>query len=65
MWRQEHAVAFDAMKKSLASAPVLILPGTYKLFHVFCDASDVALGCALMQFDDEGRKLVVKISCDG
>ena len=58
MWCQEHAAAFDAMKKSLASAPVLILPDTYNPFHVHCDASDVALGCALMQFDEEGCKLV-------
>ncbi|KAE9000911.1 hypothetical protein PF011_g13979 [Phytophthora fragariae] len=30
-----------------------------KPFHVVCDASDFAIGCALMQFDDEGRERVV------
>ncbi|CAI5701508.1 unnamed protein product [Peronospora effusa] len=28
-------------------------------FHVVCDASDFAIVCALMQFDDEGRERVV------
>ena len=30
-----------------------------KPFHVVCDASNFAIGCALMQFDDEGRERVV------
>ncbi|CAI5708825.1 unnamed protein product [Peronospora destructor] len=58
-WRPEHQSAFDAVKKSLASAPVLILPDDSKPFHVVCDASDFSIGCALMQFDHEGRKRVV------
>ncbi|KAG3095907.1 hypothetical protein PI125_g16121 [Phytophthora idaei] len=28
-------------------------PDDSKTFHVVCDASDFAIGCALMQFDDE------------
>ncbi|KAE8875196.1 hypothetical protein PF003_g40665 [Phytophthora fragariae] len=58
-WRPEHQDAFDAVKKSLASAPVLMQPDTSRPFHVVCDASDFAIGCALMQFDAEGRKRVV------
>ncbi|CAI5721580.1 unnamed protein product [Peronospora destructor] len=58
-WRPEHQSAFDAVKKSLASAPVLIIPDDSKPFHVVCDASDFAIGCALMQFDHEGRERVV------
>ncbi|KAE9324404.1 hypothetical protein PR003_g16742 [Phytophthora rubi] len=57
--RPEHQAAFDSMKKSLASAPILMLPDDSKPFHVVCDASDFAVGCALMQFDDEGRERVV------
>ncbi|KAF1322204.1 Pol protein, partial [Globisporangium splendens] len=30
-----------------------------KPFHVVCDASDCAIGCALMQHDDEGKERVV------
>ncbi|KAE9295985.1 hypothetical protein PF008_g24126 [Phytophthora fragariae] len=58
-WRPEHQDAFDAVKKSLASAPVLMLPDTSRPFHVVCDASDFAIGCALMQFDAEGRERIV------
>ena len=58
-WSPEHQAAFDAVKKSLASDPVLILPDDSKPFHVVCDASNFAIGCALMQFDDEGRERVV------
>ncbi|GMF51391.1 unnamed protein product [Phytophthora fragariaefolia] len=58
-WRPEHQDAFEAVKKSLASTPVLMLPATSRPFHVVCDASDFAIGCALMRFDDEGRERVV------
>ncbi|GMF16143.1 unnamed protein product [Phytophthora fragariaefolia] len=57
--RPEHQDAFEAVKKSLASAPFLMLPDTSRPFHVVCDASDFAIGCALMQFHDEGRARVV------
>ncbi|KAE9021944.1 hypothetical protein PR001_g13256 [Phytophthora rubi] len=59
LWRPEHQVAFDSVKKSLASAPILMHPDDSKPFDVVCDASDFAIGCALMQFDDEGRERVV------
>ncbi|GMF17714.1 unnamed protein product [Phytophthora fragariaefolia] len=55
-WRPEHLTAFDSVKKSLASAPLLMLPDDSKPFHVVCDASDFAIGCAVMQFDDEGHE---------
>ncbi|GMF43839.1 unnamed protein product [Phytophthora fragariaefolia] len=51
--------AFDAVKKSLASVPVLMLPDTSRPFHVVCDACDFAIGCSLMQFDAESRERVV------
>ncbi|KAF1335809.1 Retrovirus polyprotein, partial [Globisporangium splendens] len=46
-------------KKSLREAPVLALADHEKPFHVVCDASDYAIGCALMQHDDEGKERVV------
>ncbi|KAE9331040.1 hypothetical protein PF001_g60 [Phytophthora fragariae] len=36
-----------------------MFPDDLKPFYVVCDASDFATGCALMQFDDEGRERVV------
>ncbi|KAG3112225.1 hypothetical protein PI125_g8442 [Phytophthora idaei] len=58
-WGPEHQAAFDAAKTCLSTAPVLMLPDHSNLFRVVCDASDFAIGCALMQFDDEGRGRVV------
>ncbi|KAG3233246.1 hypothetical protein PI124_g21675 [Phytophthora idaei] len=58
-WTSAHQAAFASVKKSLAEAPILALPDDSKPFHVVCDASDFAIGCALMQFDDEGRERVV------
>ncbi|POM60559.1 polyprotein [Phytophthora palmivora] len=58
-WRSEHQAAFEAIKASLSTAPVLMLPDHSKPFHVVCDASDFAISYVLMQFDDEGRERVV------
>jgi hypothetical protein len=58
-WRPEHQAAFEAVKQSLSTAPVLMLADHSKPFHVVCDASDFAIGCPLMQHDDEGREGVV------
>ncbi|KAF1321604.1 reverse transcriptase, partial [Globisporangium splendens] len=58
-WSEEHQAAFAEVKKSLREAPVLALAGHEKPFHVVCDASDYATGCALMQHDDEGKERVV------
>ncbi|GMF54726.1 unnamed protein product [Phytophthora fragariaefolia] len=58
-WRPEHPTVFDSVKKGLASAPILMLPDDSKPFHVVCDASDFAIWCALMQFDDEVHEQVV------
>ncbi|GMF24445.1 unnamed protein product [Phytophthora fragariaefolia] len=58
-WRPQHQTAFDVVKTSLSTAPVLMLPDHSKAFHVVCDASNFAIGCALMQLDDEGRERVV------
>ncbi|KAF1329645.1 reverse transcriptase, partial [Globisporangium splendens] len=58
-WSEEHQAAFAEVKKSLREAPVLALADHEKPFHVVCDASDYAIGCALMQHDDESKERVV------
>ncbi|KAF1323549.1 reverse transcriptase, partial [Globisporangium splendens] len=58
-WSEEHQAAFAEVKKSLREAPVLALADHEKPFHAVCDASDYAIGCALMQHDDEGKERVV------
>ncbi|KAG2760013.1 hypothetical protein PC129_g4726 [Phytophthora cactorum] len=62
VWRSEHQTAFDAVKTRLSTAPDLMLPDQSKPFDFVCDASDFAIGCSLMQFDDEGRERVIVTS---
>jgi hypothetical protein len=52
IWSPECEKAFRILKKSLTTAPVLAQPDIEKPFDVYCDASGISLGCALMQ---EGR----------
>ncbi|KAG3251666.1 hypothetical protein PI124_g3693 [Phytophthora idaei] len=59
LWRPEYQVAFDSVKKRLSETPILMIPDDLKPFHVVCDARDFAIGCALMQFDDDGHERVV------
>ncbi|KAG2761159.1 hypothetical protein Pcac1_g26895 [Phytophthora cactorum] len=58
-WTAECQQAFDAVKQGLTEAPILAVADQDRPFHVMCDASDFAIGCALMQHDHEGRDHVV------
>ncbi|GMF44804.1 unnamed protein product [Phytophthora fragariaefolia] len=58
-WTAECSQAFAAVKQGLTEAPILAVADQDRSFHVVCDASDFAIGCALMQHDHEGRDLVV------
>ncbi|KAG4036732.1 hypothetical protein PC123_g27700 [Phytophthora cactorum] len=58
-WTAECQQVFDAVKQGLTKAPILVVADQDRLFHVVCDASDFAIGCALMQHDHEGRDRVV------
>ncbi|KAF1318123.1 Pol protein, partial [Globisporangium splendens] len=58
-WTNDVMNAFIDVKESLVRAPVLALPDHTKAFSVVCDASDFAIGCALMQKDDDGHERVV------
>ncbi|GMF56288.1 unnamed protein product [Phytophthora fragariaefolia] len=58
-WTSEAQQAFEAIKSSLQSAPILALPDEDRPFSVVCDASDFAIGCALLQADAEGRERLV------
>ena len=50
---------FTAVKKSLLHAPILALLNPDRPFSVVCDASDFAIGRALLQTDDDGRERVI------
>ncbi|GMF50386.1 unnamed protein product [Phytophthora fragariaefolia] len=58
-WTSEAQQAFEAIKSSLQSAPILALPDEDRPFSVVCDAFDFAIGCALLQVDANGRERVV------
>ncbi|KAE8884953.1 hypothetical protein PF003_g30757 [Phytophthora fragariae] len=59
VWTADCQQAFDAAKQGLTEAPILAVADQDRPFHVVCDASDFAIGCALMQHDHEGRDRVV------
>ncbi|KAG6591156.1 reverse transcriptase [Phytophthora cinnamomi] len=58
-WRTDCQTAFDVVKRGLTEAPILAVADQDRPFHVVYDASDFAIGCALMQHGHEGRDRVV------
>ncbi|KAG2878605.1 hypothetical protein PC115_g23016 [Phytophthora cactorum] len=58
-WTAKCQQAFDAVKRGLTEVPILAVADQDRPFHVVCDASNFATGCALMQHDHEGRDRVV------
>ncbi|GMF56255.1 unnamed protein product [Phytophthora fragariaefolia] len=58
-WSTECHEAFAAVKQGLTEAPILVVADQDCPFHVVCDASDFAIGCALMWHGHEGRDRVV------
>jgi hypothetical protein len=61
-WSDEQSSAFLQLKRSLANPPVLCLPDFQKEFHVYVDASQVALGAVLNQSVDGELKPVAYAS---
>ncbi|GJV21609.1 reverse transcriptase domain-containing protein [Tanacetum coccineum] len=48
-WGGKEEEAFQTLKNNLCDAPILSLPDGIEDFVVYCDASNQALGCVLMQ----------------
>ncbi|WVZ90064.1 hypothetical protein U9M48_036396 [Paspalum notatum var. saurae] len=48
-WTSARQEAFEELKKRLTTTLVLTFPDMHKPFSVYCDASQLALGCVLMQ----------------
>lgn len=57
-WGDEHKDSFDKIKLALTSPPVLTLPNNKDQFILDCDASDLAIGCELLQVQDGQEKVI-------
>jgi len=55
-WKASKQSAFDKLKGSVTSAPVLISPDSTKPFHIEADSSDFATGAVLSQVSTEDEK---------
>ena len=58
-WSANCQRSFEGIKQSLIRSPVLAIAEQDRPFHVVCDASYFAIGCALMQYDTDGAERVV------
>ena len=58
-WGESQQQAYETLKESLTSEPVVTLAKPNRTMVIQTDASDVALGGMLMQDDDEGQRRVV------
>ena len=61
-WTDEHQTAFDRLKESLTTAPVLVCPDWSKPFTLQTDASQERLGAALSQPGEQGEQIVAYAS---
>lgn len=55
----EAEEAIKIIKESLVSSPILSVPKFDRQFIITTDASDVGLGCALSQLDDQGHERAI------
>ena len=52
-WNESQQLAFEKLKHSLATSPILMLPDFDKVFTLRTDASDLGIGAILLQDHDE------------
>ena len=60
-WTSTEHASFQAVNESLLYAPTLALPDPERSLSVVCDASDFAIGSALLQKGVEGQKNVIAL----
>ena len=59
LWNADCQRSFEGIKQSLMQSPGWAIADQDRPFHVVCDASNFAIGCALMQYDADGAQRVV------
>ena len=57
VWTPECDKAFEKLKKSLTSPPILTIPDLNKPFELICDASMIRLAAILLQ---DGKVVALK-----
>jgi hypothetical protein len=55
IWTPQHQLAFDQLKRTLTTTPILMVPNPRKPFTLETDASDFAVGAVLSQRDEQGN----------
>ena len=58
-WSQVEQDAFDRLKATLTSSPLLVHPDWTRAFQLQTDASDFAIASILVQRDDDGNERVI------
>ena len=58
VWTENHQICFDAIKKIMASPPVLTMPRSHGLLRLYSDTSRVATGASLWQIQDGEERLL-------
>ena len=59
IWQDSHDKSFNELKEKIINPPILKLPKIHEPFIVRTDASDIGLGCVLLQENDKGEKFPV------
>ena len=55
-WTEECQESFEKLKQAMSSPPVIAFPNfDGREFHLYCDASAVAAGSVLIQYDDDKK----------
>ena len=58
-WNADCQRSFEGIKQSLMESTILAIADQDRPFHVVRDASNFAIGCALMLYDADGAERVV------
>ena len=61
-WTDACHKAFQTLKDTLVTSPILMFPDFSKPFILYTDASDYAIGYILGQLDDQGKERVIAYS---
>ena len=56
IWGESEQRAYELLKDKICHSPVLAVPQPGKPFLWYTDASEIAVGCQLAQYDDEGNE---------